>query len=512
MNLWKKYLINLIQSGLPNTKLKPIFLDKFFKFARTQAKCAVPAECDPMHVVVFLTQWTAKRNYSLAGVRTLVQWLTEVHSLVEGRPLAQHPRLEEFVTSMEQRLEMKQEPGLGADVKPPLLIDTKKENEYYGDTIVNPFELIKATVCNVCNEKFPHTTKLLYHMLHLHKVNPVHYINKHLRAKPVRCPHCEKPCMSPITYAVHADQHLLNKAHQCPSCNVKYSSFLKYYTEDICGDNAIPKNVKMFVNNIVSKLKFLEEDTEIIGENFANHFSKYAKRATIQELPRDYRKLKKGPRFRKSKTAYRKDLDVHQMYMELYDYCPESIEEWVLNMPTMLDARISLSLVDKNKADNQLEEEFEWVFEDGDTEKIVFEEVSPRKAAPKNNFCTMCKKCFATVADLDQHNVVHKVKTEPEPETETEQGKSSSAMMMSMMTPRHRKPSSAKPISTASSSVVTTIICADCDGCSADCDHSDHGIMLRRDSIAEHVARTGHARCRVAAEIRPQTDCKVRHY
>ena len=33
--------------------------------------------------------------------------------------------------------------------------------------------------------------------------------------------------------------------------------------------------------------------------------------------------------------------------------------------------------------------------------------------------------------------------------------------------------------------------------------------MLRQDSLADHVARTGHHRCRVAKEIRPETDCKV---
>ena len=50
---------------------------------------------------------------------------------------------------------------------------------------------------------------------------------------------------------------------------------------------------------------------------------------------------------------------------------------------------------------------------------------------------------------------------------------------------------------------------ADCDGCSEECDHSWHGIMLRQDSLADHVQRTGHQRCRVAKEIRPETDCKV---
>jgi hypothetical protein len=45
---------------MPNSKLKPIFLDKYVKFARTIAKCEEPADCDPMHVVVFLSQWTSR--------------------------------------------------------------------------------------------------------------------------------------------------------------------------------------------------------------------------------------------------------------------------------------------------------------------------------------------------------------------------------------------------------------------------------------------------------------------
>ena len=167
-------------AGLPNPKLKPIFLEKYFKFARNVAKCPVPAECDPIHVVVFLNQWVSRRNYSLAGINTLVGWVSEVHSLIENKPLHLHPRLEEFVNQMETRLT-----GLAAPDNKPV-IDTKRENEFYGDVITDPFDIIKATVCPLCNDKFQHTTKLLYHLLHLHKVNPVHFINKHLRAKPVR--------------------------------------------------------------------------------------------------------------------------------------------------------------------------------------------------------------------------------------------------------------------------------------------------------------------------------------
>ena len=293
--------------------------------------------------------------------------------------------------------------------------------------------------------------------------------------------------MSPITYAIHADQHLLKKPHQCSSCNQKYSSYLKYYTEDFCGDNAIPKNVKMFVNNTVAKLKYVEEDTEIIGENFSNHYTSYAKRHTINELPRDYKRFKKS-KFVKSKSAYKQYTDVHDIYYEMYNYIPETTEEWIINIPTMLDARVSLSVVDKQRSDKQLEEEFEWVYDDGETEKIEFELKSPNKEFAFKNFCTICKKSFATVSDLDQHSAIHKVKVKEEPVVKTE-----------VLSPRHRK----LPRN------VTTIICADCDACSEDCDHSDHGIMLRRDSIAEHVARTGHQRCRVAGEIRPETDCKV---
>ena len=53
---------------------------------------------------------------------------------------------------------------------------------------------------------------------------------------------------------------------------------------------------------------------------------------------------------------------------------------------------------------------------------------------------------------------------------------------------------------------VTNLICPDCDGCSEECDHRDHGIRLRQDSISDHMARTGHRRCRAAREIKPEMD------
>jgi hypothetical protein len=60
--------------------------------------------------------------------------------------------------------------------------------------------------------------------------------------------------MSPVTYALHQDQHeAADQPTVCPDCRRQYASPLKFYTLDKCGDNAIPKNVKMFVNNTVSR-------------------------------------------------------------------------------------------------------------------------------------------------------------------------------------------------------------------------------------------------------------------
>ena len=71
-------------AGMPNTKLKPIFLDKYNKFAKNVAHCSDIADCDPMHIVVFLSQWTSRRNYSVAGIKTLIQWISEVMKGPEG--------------------------------------------------------------------------------------------------------------------------------------------------------------------------------------------------------------------------------------------------------------------------------------------------------------------------------------------------------------------------------------------------------------------------------------------
>ena len=52
-------------------------------------------------------------------------------------------------------------------------------------------------------------------------------------------------------------------------------------------------------------LQGLEEDTEIIGENFTMHFTKYAKRPIINELPRSYIN-KMMPKGRRSRAGRKK--------------------------------------------------------------------------------------------------------------------------------------------------------------------------------------------------------------
>ena len=78
-----------------------------------------------------------------------------------------------------------------------------------------------------------------------------------LLLQPVHCLMCSTPCMSPVTYALHQDQNEgegkgSSTALGCPECRRSYPSPLKFYTGDKCGDNAIPKNVKMFVNNTIT--------------------------------------------------------------------------------------------------------------------------------------------------------------------------------------------------------------------------------------------------------------------
>ena len=222
----------------------------------------------------------------------------------------------------------------------------------------------------------------------------------------------------------------------CKTCNKKYSSYIKYYTEDICGDNAIPKNVKMFVNNATKKLQHLEADSDIIGENFSNHFSKYAKRATINELPRDYRKLKKGRPKMKEKAA-----SLTNVY-QLYDHIPDTAEEWIINIPSMLDARISVSALDKQLSDARLQEDFDWMYPNGEKEEISFENKSPEKTIAPRLECSQCKKYFVTMYDMEQHEAIHRFKA------------SSSFCQPAVVSPRQKKP--AKPRS--SLTTLTTLI------------------------------------------------------
>ena len=80
--------------GIPNIKLKPIFLDKFLKFAKDSSSCTGLTNTDPMHVVMFLTEWTSQRNYTIDGVNVLVQWISE---LLENKILLYHPRVKQFL-------------------------------------------------------------------------------------------------------------------------------------------------------------------------------------------------------------------------------------------------------------------------------------------------------------------------------------------------------------------------------------------------------------------------------
>ena len=228
--------------------------------------------------------------------------------------------------------------------------------------------------------------------------------------------------MSPITFALHADQHLLKTPMVCQTCNKKYSSYMKYYTEDICGDNAIPKNVKMFVNNAAKKLQNLEADSEIIGENFPNHFTKYARRPTINELPRHLRKFKKGKSRLKGKAA-----SLATVY-QMYDHIPDTAEEWIINIPSMLDARISISVLDKEMSDAKLVQDYNWVYPNGETEEISFEAKTPEKQPVRKLECPECKKQFVTVYDLDQHEAIHRFKA------------SSSFCGQSTVSPKQKKP------------------------------------------------------------------------
>merc|ERR1719285_958591 len=141
-------------------------------------------------------------------------------------------------------------------------------------------------------------------------------------------------------------------------CKKKYESPHKMFSEDTCGDNDIPKQVKKYVNDVVLRLAKLEEDTDSIGENFAHHFTKYAKRPILNDLPVEYRVTNKSPpkpKYKKKKTKKKKSGMVSTL-----DYIPRTVEEWVLNIPTMLDARVAVTMMDRLYASKALAD-----FEDG---------------------------------------------------------------------------------------------------------------------------------------------------
>merc|ERR1719192_676533 len=494
----------------------------------------------------------------MEGVKLLVTWLSESHNPVDEKPLEEHPRIIEFLGLIKNKLSR----GEAASAIPESVVT---ECKAYGSVVNTPKDIVTATVCSVCQEKFDHTIKLLYHMLHMHKMNPVHFICKNLRAKPVRCGECQVPCMSPVVYALHTDQHTLKKHLECPECHKKYYTTTKYYSDDMCGDNAFPKAVKEHVNGAVKRLQGLEEDTEIIGENFTMHFTKYAKRPIINELPRNYinRMAPKGRRSR----AGRKKKPANN------DCIPETVEEWVINMPSMLDARVSLSLMDVVRGENQFDEEFEWVEADevvdgepGSEDKEVKEKYKCHLCAETFTFswglnshyrkrhscathtCETCKKTFATKIDKDQHAIIHRqaklagprsrsgspkkeVKEETpaikqelwweqpgamaplQPLTTTPTKDSQQSPPSEKPSPRSRKvrlgSSSATSPRCGPPPILDRFHCLDCEVCSEDCDHTDHALTLREGDMAQHVLTTGHRRVREAGEVRAQTEARV---
>jgi len=512
--------------GIPNNKLKPIFTDKFFKFSRSTARCEDPAQCPPDQIVIFLAQWTSRRNYSVAGIRTLVHWISEVHAGLDNKPLYHHSRMVEFVKLMEERIASGQAGPVTVKAAEPV-------STVYSPVITTQSELSKATRCRFCNDKFTHGTKLLYHMLHLHKANPVHFICKYLRSKPVTCAQCSIPCMSPVIYALHQDLH--EREVECPTCSKKYTSAVHLYTDDMCGDNAIPKNVKMYVNNTLQRLLELEEDTEIIGENFGLHYTKYAKRPLMNDLPMDYRippirKSPEKPKKRKSKSPR----SVGE------DYIPRTVEEWVINIPAMLDARVAISMVDREEADWALDDqeeeegpqpkrarlEDEYAFTD--TTKAQFRctkceagfaaahELSVHmrtRHSQKRHLCAVCNKRFATVTDLQQHNLVHTMAADS---TSPIKPHATSSYKPSPKSRRVRPSLDIYDESLISRSRDPTPVvqeqfymCEDCDGCESGCSHEDHSVTLRRGSCADHALQTNHQRARDPNQIRTQTDCRI---
>ena len=205
----------------------------------------------------------------------------------------------------------------------------------------------------------------------------------------------------------------------------------------------------------------------------------------------------------------------------------------------MLDARVALSVLDRDKADIKFEEDYEFVYENGGEAERPSdlssdlnlshkcphcEEEFPAvwslnvhcrtKHMEKSQFCETCKKTFATTTDLEQHAIIHKVRQNSVGPTPSARSCKYDILSPDGPSPKGRRSGlgvykTVRPVTRTLKTKIGTIICQDCDGCEEDCDHSDHGVMLREGNIVEHFNSTGHKRCRNAKEIRAQTDCKI---
>ena len=121
--------------------------------------------------------------------------------------------------------------------------DDAPVDSFYNPGIRTVSDLNKATRCHICNEKFDHCTKLLYHMMHLHKSNPVHFICKYLRSKPVNCDRCLVSCMSNVIYAMHKgnqNQLIENFADFCTAISRIFKLFPTLQRKTYC--NFLPSN------------------------------------------------------------------------------------------------------------------------------------------------------------------------------------------------------------------------------------------------------------------------------
>ena len=71
------------------------------------------------------------------------------------------------------------------------------------------------------------------------------------------------------------------------------------------------------MNDTCEKLKTLESGADIIGEKFSEGLTKHAKRPTINDIPRKYKKRKQ---LKKKKRKYNYDNDFQE------EYIPRTVE------------------------------------------------------------------------------------------------------------------------------------------------------------------------------------------